>query len=224
VVPDILVLSKGVGGGFPLSAVVTTGAIASRVAGRANQFSSHQSDPLGAAAGLAVIDIIESEGLVRRAAETGEYLQAQLRSVAERRPHLINIRGRGLMVGFDVVRDPEKPTAESDIGRGVEDDCRERGVHLQAIQKNRFRVLPPLVITREEIDRFVTVLDEALERVALGQAQPRKAENAYTAAFQERQLRGAGVGAAMEWAWTHSPAAWVSKLRDRSRRVVRRAR
>jgi 2,2-dialkylglycine decarboxylase (pyruvate) len=219
VVPDILVLSKGVGGGFPLSAVVTTSTIANRVQGQANQFSSHQSDPLAAAAGLAVIEIIESEGLVRQADERGEYMRQRLLEVSRRRPQLVNVRGRGLMVGFDVVRHPDRPSAETDVGKGIEDYCFERGVHLQAVQKNRFRILPPLVITVEEIDRFVAILDEALGRLTDGEAKPRKAQNEYTAAFQARQTRG--VGAAVQWAWTHSPASWMHKLRGASRRAVR---
>jgi len=217
VVPDILVLSKGVGGGFPLSAVVTTPRIASAVMGQANQFSSHQSDPLAAAAGLAVMEIIESEGLVAHARDMGEYMMARLRDLSTRRPQLVNVRGRGLMVGFDVFRNPERPVAEADIGRAIEDRCHDRGVHLQAIQKNRFRILPPLTIRQAEIDRFVDVLDEALSALGAGTLSSRPAQNPYTAAYQARQVTG--VRAAAHWAWTHSPQTWVKKLHDRGRKL-----
>ena len=217
VVPDILVVSKGVGGGYPSSAVVTTDAINDAVMTRVNQFSSHQSDPLGAAATLAVIEIIEREGLVARAEETGEYLRGQLRQLGALRPHLQHVRGRGLMVGFDIVRDPARPGPDATIGRAVEDFCRERGVNFEAIQRNRFRILPPLTISRTEIDRFVSVLSDALAAVAAGAAAPVAAENQYSAAYESRLKARRGLGAAAHWAWTHSPRTWVEQLKQRAR-------
>ncbi len=213
IVPDILVLSKGVGGGFPLSIVVTTPAIADGALGKATQFSSHQSDPLAAAAGLAVMDIIEKEGLVKHSAEMGSYMMDQLRTLASRRPQLAHVRGRGLMVGFDVFRDPAKAKRERDAGQTVEDFCRERGVHLQSIQKNKFRILPPLVIQKPEIDRFIHVLDEALAALAAGTAKPQPPTNPYTSGFAARKTKG--VASAFQWAWTNSPKAWFDKLRGK---------
>lgn len=210
VVPDILVLSKGVGGGFPVSAVITRPDIASEVIGRANQFSSHQCDPLGAAAALAVLEVIESEGLVSRAADTGQYLIGQLSALAKTHPQIANVRGRGLMVGFDVFRNPDRPVAESEVGRGIENFCRSRGVHLEAIQRNRFRILPPLVIRREEIDMFVTVLGDALTAMASGNPMGRGAVNRQTVAFEKKKH---AARAAVEWAWTHSPSDWLRKIR-----------
>jgi 4-aminobutyrate aminotransferase-like enzyme len=210
IVPDILVLSKGVGGGFPSSAVITRQDIAAEVIGKANQFSSHQSDPLGAAATLAVIEVIETEGLVAKAADTGAYLMDQLRGLSRAHPHLMNVRGRGLMVGFDVFRDPARPTPEGEIGRGIEDFCRANGVHLEAIQRNRFRILPPYVIARQDIDTFIAVLGEALSTLAAGKLSIRPAENRQTTAFEKRKH---AARAAMEWAWAHSPSDWVRKIR-----------
>lgn len=210
VVPDILVLSKGVGGGFPVSAVITRPDIAVQVIGKANQFSSHQCDPLGAAAVLGVIDVIESEGLVQRAAETGRYLVDQLTALAKVQPRLANVRGRGLMVGFDVFRDPDRPVPESDVGRGLEDYCRSQGVHLEAIQRNRFRILPPLVISREEVDTFVRVLADGLTSLAAGKPMGRPAENRQTAAFEKKKQ---AARTAVEWAWKHSPSDWLHTIR-----------
>jgi 2,2-dialkylglycine decarboxylase (pyruvate) len=218
IVPDILVLSKGVGGGFPSSAVVTTAAIAGAAMTRANQFSSHQSDPLGAAATLAVIDIIEREGLVARAEATGAYVRERLAEVASRRPHLVHVRGRGLMIGFDVFRDPARPVAEAEVGRTIEDFCRARGVHFEAIQRNRFRILPPLTITRAEVDRFVSVLEDALEALAAGTAAPIAARNPWTAAYERKTTRLRGVKNAVKWTFNHSPREWVGKLRAAGRR------
>lgn len=219
VVPDILVLSKGVGGGFPSSVVVTTDAINDAIMTRVNQFSSHQSDPLGAAATLAVIEIIEREGLVARAEGMGQYLRERLAEVARVRPHLANVRGRGLMVGFDVFRDPSRPQPDSAVGRGIEDFCRGRGVHFEAIQRNRFRILPPLTISREQIDRFVAVLDEALAALAAGTLAPMPARNRWSAAYEARAARPRGLKGAVKWALHHSPYEWVERVRAlRSRR------
>lgn len=214
VVPDILVLAKGVGGGFPVSAVLTRPEIARQVLGRANQFSSHQSDPLGAAALLGVIEVLQSERLVERAADTGAYLIEQLRVLSREQPRLANVRGRGLMVGFDVFRDPDRPVAESAVGRAVEDFCRARGVHLEAIQRNRFRILPPLVITRGDIDRFIGVLADALAALAAGRPMLHPARNHQTQAFSRN---ASVVRASLGWVWTHSPREWLRKLK----RVVR---
>ena len=216
VVPDILVLSKGVGGGFPSSAVVTTGEINEAVMTRVNQFSSHQSDPLGAAATLAIVDIIEREGLVARADEMGRYMRDRLKDVGTRYPHLQHVRGRGLMVGFDVFRDPARPAADGVVGRSVEDFCRAEGVHFEAIQRNRFRILPPLTIIKSEVDRFVNVLEGAVKAVADGTAIPHASLNPYSAAFEERTAAKRGLKAAARWALTHSPLEWLEQVRERT--------
>ena len=219
VVPDILVLSKGAGGGFPVSAVVTSAKVSDEAMGKATQFSSHQSDPVPAAALLAVIEIVEEEGLVARAAETGAYMMNALRQVSGVRRRLINVRGRGLMVGFDVVRDPGRPKAEREVGEGIEQFCVSRGVNFQAIQKNRFRILPPLTISTAEVDGFVGVLDEALAAMERGALPARQALNARTTAYlakqsgERRKLRRAA-----QWMWNHSPSEWAKKLRPVSRK------
>lgn len=192
--------------------------------GKANQFSSHQSDPLAAAAGLAVMGIIEEERLIEHAVEMGQTMLTQLQALAEKHPYLINVRGRGLMIGFDVLppnppnSQPSVPSPQPsilrDIGRSIEDYCRERGVHFQSIQRNRFRILPPLTIQQDEIDRFITVLDDALVALKAGEARPRPAVNPHTQAYQAKQNRG--LRKMVEWAWTHSPKAWVEKLRKKT--------
>jgi len=181
---------------------------------RANQFSSHQSDPLAAAAALAVMEIIETEGLVDRAAAAGKYMWERIEGVAERCPKLTNLRGRGLMIGFDVFWDPAKRTVEAEAGSAVEHFCRSRCVHFQAIQGNRFRILPPLTITNEEIDRFVEVLEESLGALVAG-AAPEPARNPRVREYESRSRRG--WRHTLKWAWSHSPSAWFDKLGARVR-------
>ena len=216
VVPDILVASKGAGGGYPSSAVITTDDIAASVLARVNQFSSHQSDPLGAAATVAVIDIVTDEQLVERADRMGRYLRDQLNGVAKQHPQLANVRGRGLMNGFDVFRDPERPVAEAEVGRGVEDFCRARGVHIEVIQRNRFRVLPPLTVEEAHVDRFVATVADAMAALASGATLLDPPRNPHTAAYVGQSARYRGVKGAARWAWSHSPQAWVARLRGGS--------
>ena len=213
IVPDILVLSKGVGGGFPSAAVLTTNELADAVMARVNQFSSHQSDPLAAAATLAVVEIIEREGLVERAESMGRYLRECLTQVSRQYPLLQNVRGRGLMNGFDVFADPETKRVDQQLGRGVEDFCRAGGVTFEVIQRNRFRILPPLTIEKNEIDRFVTVVAQAMDAVLRGAAPPQPAVNPFTVAYDARTRRDRGLKAAAKWAWTHPPSEWAKRMR-----------
>jgi len=219
VTPDVLVLAKGVGGGFPSSVVVTTDAVNDAVMTRANQFSSHQSDPLGAVATAAVIDIIETDGLVARSAAVGQVLRERLGEIGARRGHLVNVRGRGLMIGFDVFRDAGRPVVEPDLGRGIEDFCRARGVNFEVIQRNRFRILPPLTISDEEIDRFLTVLDEAMAAIDRGSVRPLPAANTWTTGYEQRLKRERGLKSIAKWAWNHSPSEWIGQVQQLARKA-----
>lgn len=212
--PDILCAAKGMGGGFPVSAVITTPQVADTIALRMSHYSSHQSDQLAAAAALAVLEIVEREGLVERAAASGEYLIAQLRQVAARRPELQGIRGRGLMVGFDVVPGESSKLTRRTVGEGIVEHLHERGVHVHPIQ-NKFRIMPPLTIERAELDRFVSVLDDALAALQAGTLQSHGPRNQYTRAIYDGRSTPKGVRGAMKWAWTQSPQSIVKKLRKR---------
>ncbi len=158
--PDILSLSKSVGNGFPVSAVITTAEIADKVvADGLWNLSSHQSDPVSAAAVCAVIDTVREENLVERARESGNYFLQQLRDLSLRQPAISNVRGEGLMIGFDIsTADPE--TVIEAANRFMY-GCRRRGVHLTyGYGSVNFRVIPPLIITRSEIDFAIEVIEE----------------------------------------------------------------
>src|SRR5919199_690080 len=106
IVPDLVAVSKTLGGGIPLAATITTSAI--EEAAVANGFlhvTSHVSDPLPAAAGLAVLDVIDEEGFVARARERGDRLMAGLRELQDRHEQVGDVRGRGLLAGVELVRD-----------------------------------------------------------------------------------------------------------------------
>lgn len=145
-VPDVVAVGKGCGNGYPVSAVVVSGAVAARVAASGMRYAqSHQDDPAGAAVVLAVIDAIEREDLVRRSRETGAWLRERLAAIGA--PGVTDVRGRGLMCAFDVR--PGRATA-------VQAALLDRGYLVGANAVHRtIRVYPPLVVSRDQLDGFV---------------------------------------------------------------------
>jgi 2,2-dialkylglycine decarboxylase (pyruvate) len=169
-VPDLLAVSKTLGGGVPLAATITTAAIEDAAVGKGFlHVTSHVSDPLPAAAGLAVLDVIEEEGLVERARERGDYLLTALRELQARHEQIGDVRGRGLLVGLEVVEDRATREPANALGAAVTAECLERGLSMNIVRSgssaNCFRMAPPLSITEDEIDLAVSILDESLAAV-----------------------------------------------------------
>ena len=206
--PDILTLSKSVGNGFPVAAVSTTPKIADEVTGKGLwNLSSHQSDPISAAAVSAVIDIVREENLLDRARESGGYFMDRLRELSIRQPVIANVRGQGLMIGFDLLSPDTNHTADfvNDFMFG----CRQRGVHLTyGYGYVNVRIIPPLVITRPEIDFALGVIEQALQEV-LGASLGKECwpTNPYTRRLLERSPWRQVVN---YW-WHSSPEKWVRK-------------
>jgi 2,2-dialkylglycine decarboxylase (pyruvate) len=170
VVPDLLAVSKTLGGGVPLAATLTTAAIEDDAVGKGFlHVTSHVSDPLPAAAGLAVLDVIEEDGLVERARARGDYLLAALRELQARHEQIGDVRGRGLLVGLELVEDRETREPANALGAAVTAECLERGLSMNIVRAgssaNCFRMAPPLSITEDEIDLAVSILDESLAAV-----------------------------------------------------------
>jgi 2,2-dialkylglycine decarboxylase (pyruvate) len=170
VVPDFVAVSKTLGGGVPLAATVTTAAIERECVARGFlHVTSHVSDPLPAAAGLAVLDVVEEENLVERARTSGELLLARLRELTERHEQVGDVRGRGLLVGVELVVDRETREPANDLGAAVTAECLRRGLSMNIVRAgssaNCFRIAPPLPVTEDEIDLAVTILDESLAAV-----------------------------------------------------------
>jgi 2,2-dialkylglycine decarboxylase (pyruvate) len=167
VVPDIVAVSKTLGGGIPVAATITSTAIEEDcVAKGFLHVTSHVSDPLPSAAGLAVIDVIEEEGLVDRARQRGEYLLSRLRELQDSHEQVGDVRGRGLLVGLELVEDREDKAPADALGAAVTDECLRRGLSMNIVrsgeQANCFRIAPPLSVSRDEIDLAMEILDEAL--------------------------------------------------------------
>ena len=176
VVPDLLAVSKTLGGGVPLAATLTSEAIEDDCVGKGFlHVTSHVSDPLPAAAGLAVLDVIAEDGLVARAEERGAYLLARLRELQERHEPIGDVRGRGLLVGLELVTDRETREPADALGAAVTAECLRRGLSMNIVRAgssaNCFRMAPPLSITEEEIDTATEILDESLAAVLAGHAE-----------------------------------------------------
>jgi 2,2-dialkylglycine decarboxylase (pyruvate) len=167
VVPDVLTLSKTLGAGLPLAAVVTTEEIESRCHDLGYLFfTTHVSDPLPAAVGCTVLRVIERDGLVARAADRGQRLRAGLLALQARHDCIGDVRGRGLMQGIELVTDRASKAPAEDLGRRVTAECLARGLHMNIVQLpgmgGVFRMAPPLTVSEDEIDLGLEILDASL--------------------------------------------------------------
>jgi 2,2-dialkylglycine decarboxylase (pyruvate) len=171
VVPDILTLSKTLGAGLPLAAVITSAELEERARERGFLFlTTHASDPLVASVGSTVLEVLERDGLGERAREHGAFLHAGLRELAERHEVVGDIRGRGLMQGVELVLDRGTKQGSPELGAAVTARCLELGLHMNIVQLRdmggTFRIAPPLTATREELSLGLEMLDRALGDVA----------------------------------------------------------
>ena len=170
IVPDLVAVSKTLGGGIPLAATITNSLIEEDCVGKGFlHVTSHVSDPLPAAAGLAVLEVIEEERLVERAREQGEYLLGRLRELQAAHEQIGDVRGRGLLVGLELVEDRESRRPADALGAAVTAECLRRGLSMNIVRAgsgaNCFRMAPPLTISEDEIDLALEILDSSLKAV-----------------------------------------------------------
>ncbi len=164
VVPDIVVLGKPIGNGFPLAAVVTTEAIAASFANGMEFFSTFGGNPVACAAGLAVLDVMRDERLQERALRVGGHFIAGLRRLAERHPVIGDVRGSGLFLGVELVRDRRGLEPAGAEASYVVDRLRDLGVlaGTDGPFHNVIKIRPPLCFTEADADLFIFSLDEVL--------------------------------------------------------------
>jgi acetylornithine/N-succinyldiaminopimelate aminotransferase len=155
VAPDITTLAKAIAGGFPMGAV-----LASDEVGSGFQPGDHAATfgggPLACAAALASIETIECEGLLRKSRENGKYFYDGLCQLREEHGIVEDVRGVGMMLGMEL----SLPCAS------IVDEMREKGVLVNCAADVVLRFVPPLVMTKEEIDTVISVLDEILARIS----------------------------------------------------------
>jgi 2,2-dialkylglycine decarboxylase (pyruvate) len=168
--PDILTLSKTLGGGLPLSATVISDAI--EEACHAKGFlhvTSHVSDPLPAHVALAVLDVLEEEALNDRALAMGEELAAGLRWLKGKHEIIGDVRGFGLLQGVELVKDRETRAPDAETGRAITARCMELGLSMNIVSVGQmaavWRVAPPLTVSKAEIERGVAIIDQAIADV-----------------------------------------------------------
>jgi 4-aminobutyrate aminotransferase len=165
--PDIMTMAKGIADGFPISACTTREDI-----GKAFEPGDHLStfggNPVSAAAALANINVMLREKIPEKAAEKGEYFMKRLNELKEKYKIIGDVRGKGLMIGIELVKDQVKKTPAVDETRKVRDLCRERGLLIGSggVKGNVLRIQPPLVITMEQIDKALNILESAIKEVS----------------------------------------------------------
>ncbi len=169
VTPDILTLSKTLGAGLPLAAVVTSAQIEERAHERGYLFyTTHVSDPLPAAVGLRVLEVVEREGLVARANAMGERLRRGLLNLMARYDCIGDVRGRGLLLGVEIVKDRRTKEPADGLGARITRECMKLGLSMNIVQLpgmgGVFRIAPPLTVRDDEIDLGLALLGQAIER------------------------------------------------------------
>jgi 2,2-dialkylglycine decarboxylase (pyruvate) len=168
--PDVLTLSKTLGAGLPLAAVLTTAEIEERAHERGFLFyTTHVSDPLPAAIGLVVLEVIARDRLTERAVRAGERLRRGLVELQERHECIGDIRGRGLLLGVEIVADRTSRKPAPETGTAISRRCFELGLSMNIVQLPAmggvFRIAPPLTVTDAELDLGLDMLDRAITDV-----------------------------------------------------------
>ena len=170
IVPDILTLSKTLGAGLPLAAVLTTEAIEEQAHERGFLFyTTHVSDPLPAAVGLKVVEVLFRDRLAERAERAGRRLRDGLAELQDRFECIGDIRGRGLLIGVEIVQDRVSKKPAPEFGAAVTRRCLELGLSTNIVSLpgmgGVFRIAPPLTVSDSEIDLGVEILGQALADV-----------------------------------------------------------
>ncbi len=157
VVPDMITAGKGLASGLPLAALIARSDIMRWTAGKHG--STFGGNPVACAAALATLDLVEDE-LAANAARVGDQHQAGLRALADRQPMISGVRGRGLMIGFDVT--------DHDTAEAVEQACFERGLLVLTCGRRSLRLAPPLVVNGGQADTALAIVADACEAGAAG--------------------------------------------------------
>lgn len=169
VAPDIITLSKTLGAGLPVAAVVTTDRVDRVCAERGYLFfTTHASDPLAASVANTVLEVIEREDLVARARKLGAQMRARLEELLDRYEVVGDVRGRGLLQGIELVTDKLSKTPADSLGQSVTRECLDMGLHVNIVQLpgmgGVFRIAPPLTISDDEMNVGLDILEAAIHR------------------------------------------------------------
>jgi 4-aminobutyrate aminotransferase len=162
VVPDIIALAKGIASGMPLGATVSQSEVMDWVPG--SHASTFGGNPISCRVALITIELLE-KGLIKNAARVGSYLLGKLKDLQKRFFLMGDVRGKGLMIGIELVKDRQtKEKAIAERNRIIR-ACFERGLLILGAGENVIRFSPPLIITQREADTALTIFEEVLKRV-----------------------------------------------------------
>ncbi len=170
VVPDIVTMGKPMGNGFPMGGVATRADLLDRFTAEVKYFNTFGGNPVAAAAGLAVLDVIADEGLMENAAATGAVFAEGLRALGNRHAAIGDVRGCGLFLGVELVSDRAAKTPAPEIATATINGLRRRGVLIGAAGAygSTLKVRPPLPFSRENAEEVIAKLDAALGDLAEG--------------------------------------------------------
>ena len=167
VVPDIVTMGKPMGNGHPMAAMVARPDILDAFGKRTRYFNTFGGNPVSCAVGMAVLDVIEQEGLIANTRDVGAYLSDNLRMLAQRHEIIGDVRGAGFFIGVELVTDrTTKAPATAQTARLV-NGLREKRVLISAAgpHANVLKIRPPLVLSRSNADQFLSAMDEVLSEV-----------------------------------------------------------
>ncbi len=159
VTPDIIALAKGIASGMPLGATVSQSEVMDWVPG--SHASTFGGNPISCQAALTTIELLQ-EGLIENASRLGRYLLEKLKEL-QKRFHLIgDVRGKGLMIGVEIVKDPETKKKGIEEKNAIIEACFKKGLLILGCGENVIRFIPPLIITKSEVDTALTIFEEVL--------------------------------------------------------------
>lgn len=167
VVPDIVTLGKPMGAGHPLAAVVTTPEIAARFAATSDYFNTFGGNPVSAAVGKAVIDVIDDEGLLGNVTRVGAYVKMGLKRLQDRHDIIGDVRGRGLFLSVDLVKDRTLKTPDAEAARKMANLMKDAGVLLSTHGRyhNVLKIRPPMVFSEDNADQLLGALEACFGKI-----------------------------------------------------------
>lgn len=167
VVPDIITMAKGIGNGVPLGAMTTTEEISQVMTNRIH-FNTYGGNPVSMIQGLATVEVIDEDNIQRNALEIGGHLKAGFEDLQKRHSLIGDVRGMGLMLGVELVRDRESKEPANTECAEVLELAKERGLLLGkgGLYGNTLRIKPPMCMTKDDADFMIACLDEVLGLVA----------------------------------------------------------
>jgi 4-aminobutyrate aminotransferase len=164
--PDIVCMAKGIASGMPLGVTMSRADIMDWVPG--SHASTFGGNPVCVAAALATLDVIEREGLLANSAAVGSYMMKRMADWPAKYRIVGDVRGRGLMIGVDIVKDPKTKEYAPELRDRIVEQAFERGILFLGCGPSTVRIAPPLVVTKEEADAAIDALEESIAQVNKG--------------------------------------------------------